>query len=870
MDVPQANENNYIDTHIRKLDKQLENMSKINEKADIMAKTITNIDAIKRMSAQDGQFAHHKSRDIPYEMPPSKDEVMTKNSQMMKSGLKSNYKGSMTSGILQDEKSHKIKKQHKFEKTVIDTLPQQYCDARLIEITETSYLIRNEVRLPIFGKQVNMFHKENKKTRSSNLIQQNIKWKKDSRPVTHSTIKEVDEDHKDQYLKSKDKDALESQKIQDELLTNEPIDHEKFEHIDPIHSTDQLDDDSLGHIDVKVPRPGDYEYDRIQDQNLAIKKLIINIDNIIKAFDADPSHFEEQGGIEEVIRTEIEKEDLLSENEKKTIEVLVIDYLRNGKSVLDLIRLDKLEEDLRSHDDLEDEKHTIDSEDRKNVDILWKLPESEQYEELLTQTIPNKYEIINEIKYKIPNKWTKKFNVDDIVPYKDKLQSAIIEEGGMVNNYLKLRQKMSKRKKKKTASEKLTETIGKQAFDANSAYTQQNKIVSSEFGQVTGDGRDTEQMEKRKAMFSEDEIKSSARYNETDGFNDMRKKPIFINQEGMINVPLSNMMLKESLSSKQDSPKNQPSPPGFPKPGQLKETKTLLQKQKDHAPKDYDEVNFQKPYSEDFGRPDKMVNQTLKEVHHDIISEHEDNANVTDHEIIIDKNKQIDFDFERQPESPRTEAQYDNKSDYYGQKLEYSNIKPQYKPEKYNIDEIAHLFMDGKIPDEIYNIEDPMEYNYLLVKLKKEFNDKTRSEFLKYMNLQLLYNSRRDEVGGVITEDDWQDFILRVQRMIRKVRRKRRRIIRRRKKKGKKLLPRKTLFKPQKRPNLANDPLWKEIFLNDSSEDSTLEDTDIFEEEKFKVKEVKPKKKFFEKEDKFVLPPLYQPLVETKKKNKVE
>jgi hypothetical protein len=50
--------------------------------------------------------------------------------------------------------------------------------------------------------------------------------------------------------------------------------------------------------------------------------------------------------------------------------------------------------------------------------------------------------------------------------------------------------------------------------------------------------------------------------------------------------------------------------------------------------------------------------------------------------------------------------------------------------------------------------------------------------------------------------------------IIEKVKKKRKRIINRRKKKGNKKLPRKTLFKPLKKPNLAKDPLWKEVFLD--------------------------------------------------------
>jgi hypothetical protein len=58
------------------------------------------------------------------------------------------------------------------------------------------------------------------------------------------------------------------------------------------------------------------------------------------------------------------------------------------------------------------------------------------------------------------------------------------------------------------------------------------------------------------------------------------------------------------------------------------------------------------------------------------------------------------------------------------------------------------------------------------------------------------YHSRRDEVGGRITKDEWEGFVDRLEGIIEKVKRKRRGIIRRRKKKGIKKLPRKTLFKP--------------------------------------------------------------------------
>jgi hypothetical protein len=127
---------------------------------------------------------------------------------------------------------------------------------------------------------------------------------------------------------------------------------------------------------------------------------------------------------------------------------------------------------------------------------------------------------------------------------------------------------------------------------------------------------------------------------------------------------------------------------------------------------------------------------------------------------------------------------------------------------------VAYLFEKGEIPEEIAGITDPVEYNYLMVRLRKEFNDKHKSNYLKYMALNLPYHSRRDEVGGAISENDWNNFVTRLEGIIDRVKNKRARIIRRRRRKGKKKMPRKTLFKPPKPINVGKDPLWREIFID--------------------------------------------------------
>lgn len=144
---------------------------------------------------------------------------------------------------------------------------------------------------------------------------------------------------------------------------------------------------------------------------------------------------------------------------------------------------------------------------------------------------------------------------------------------------------------------------------------------------------------------------------------------------------------------------------------------------------------------------------------------------------------------------------------------------------------VAYLFEKGEIPEEIAAITDPVEYNYLMVRLRKEFNDKHKSNYLKYMSLNLPYHSRRDEVGGAISENDWNNFVTRLEGIIQKVSKKRARIIKRRKKKGKKKMPRKTLFKPEKQLNVGKDPLWREIFIDQKEEGSSESDSDGEEEE---------------------------------------
>lgn len=73
------------------------------------------------------------------------------------------------------------------------------------------------------------------------------------------------------------------------------------------------------------------------------------------------------------------------------------------------------------------------------------------------------------------------------------------------------------------------------------------------------------------------------------------------------------------------------------------------------------------------------------------------------------------------------------------------------------------------MPEELASITDPIEYNYILVRLKRDFNEAHKSDYMKYMNLQLPYHSRRDEIGGAISPEEWTNFIDRLEGIIDRV-----------------------------------------------------------------------------------------------------
>jgi hypothetical protein len=101
------------------------------------------------------------------------------------------------------------------------------------------------------------------------------------------------------------------------------------------------------------------------------------------------------------------------------------------------------------------------------------------------------------------------------------------------------------------------------------------------------------------------------------------------------------------------------------------------------------------------------------------------------------------------------------------------------------------------------DLTDPFQFAYYLARLKNNFNNKNKSEFLSSLGVELPYTSKRYEMGGAIQENQWELFYSKLKKIENRVKRKRRNIIHRRKKKGVDLFPRKYIYKPKRRLNLS-------------------------------------------------------------------
>jgi hypothetical protein len=118
--------------------------------------------------------------------------------------------------------------------------------------------------------------------------------------------------------------------------------------------------------------------------------------------------------------------------------------------------------------------------------------------------------------------------------------------------------------------------------------------------------------------------------------------------------------------------------------------------------------------------------------------------------------------------------------------------------ERLTFENHGHLLKQARGPKKLV-YSDPIEYLNALNKLRFDYSKATQSSFIKnYWRVQPEYKSRRDELGGTITEHQWTAYIDKLERVL-KVHKQRRRNRRLRRK-----------LRPVKnRP----DPLFQAVFI---------------------------------------------------------
>ncbi|CAG9323982.1 unnamed protein product [Blepharisma stoltei] len=142
-------------------------------------------------------------------------------------------------------------------------------------------------------------------------------------------------------------------------------------------------------------------------------------------------------------------------------------------------------------------------------------------------------------------------------------------------------------------------------------------------------------------------------------------------------------------------------------------------------------------------------------------------------------------------------------------------------PAEYTFEDYAHLLQQPKKPEKMV-FYDNLEFFCALNKAKHEFNKTYQSEFIRnYKMKNDDYRSRRDELEGVITDQDWREFIQRLENLLNLTKKRRRMRRARRKRRGMNLILPK-FINGTKQPNLQKNRLWKSVFINANSKNADI------------------------------------------------
>ena len=149
MDLPKEAENSYLANHFLKLDKDFENITKASKTADILTNSITFMETMRQMEAN--QKLQKKLNAGVGGQTQNEEPYLLVNSN----GYASGTIQPKPYTIRKDAHNERAQRQDEIERRLVGQLGDRFKDAKLLEVSEGSYLIQNRIKLPIFGRTIN-------------------------------------------------------------------------------------------------------------------------------------------------------------------------------------------------------------------------------------------------------------------------------------------------------------------------------------------------------------------------------------------------------------------------------------------------------------------------------------------------------------------------------------------------------------------------------------------------------------------------------------------------------------------------------------------------------------------------------------------
>lgn len=148
MDLPKEPENSFLAKHIEKMDESLNKMFRAAHTRDLLTKSYETAEYIRQIAASDKAGKQKGSANGDFQPP-----YLMINKNMLASGPPRVFEKKL------DAHNERAQRQDELERRLVAQLGERYKHAKLLEVSEGSYLIQNQIKLPVFGKTINPHHR---------------------------------------------------------------------------------------------------------------------------------------------------------------------------------------------------------------------------------------------------------------------------------------------------------------------------------------------------------------------------------------------------------------------------------------------------------------------------------------------------------------------------------------------------------------------------------------------------------------------------------------------------------------------------------------------------------------------------------------